>query len=78
MTVREVIKLIECERDEIKLAWNGLLKDFDPQDCIDLNAFGRYEVENVSFNAYKNGEDIVKHIEVALAMAPIVEKEETT
>ena len=75
MTVREIVSIIKCERDEIKLAWNGCLKDFDPQDPIEMDVFGRYAVEDVVFVAYKDGEGVGKHIEVAIAMAPVIGKE---
>ncbi len=78
MTVKEIASIIKCERGEIKLAWNGLLKDFDPQDQIVMDAFGRYEVECVDFVAYKEGDGVGRHIEVVIAMAPIVGKEATT
>ena len=48
MTVREIVSIIKCERNEIKLAWNGSLKEFDPQDRIDIDAFGRYEVDDIN------------------------------
>lgn len=75
MTVREIVSIIKCGRNEIKLAWNGTLKEFDPQDRIDMDAFGKYEVDDVTFAAYKNGDGVEKHIEVAIAMAPVIGKE---
>lgn len=75
MTVREIVSTIKCGRDEMKLAWNGCVKDFDPQDRIEIDAFGRYEVENIAFVAYNDGGDVKKYVEVAIAMAPIVGKE---
>lgn len=77
MTVKEIVNVIKCERDEIKLAWNCCLKDFDPQDPIEMDAFGRYVVEDVAFSAYKDGEGVKKYIEVAIAMAPIIEEDFT-
>lgn len=75
MTVREAAKLIKSEPGEMKLVWDGSLLDFDPQDRLYIDAFGKYEVDSVSFCAYKDGNDVMKHIEVAIATAPIIGKE---
>ena len=75
MTVREIVSIIKCERNEIKLAWNGSLKDFDPQDKIDMIAFGKYEVDDVTFSAYKHGDEVKQYIQVAIAMVPVIGKE---
>jgi len=77
MTVKDIVSVIKCGRDEMKLAWNGSLKDFDPQNNIDMIAFGRYEVDDVTFTAYKDGDKVKQYIEVAIAMAPVVGKEAT-
>ena len=75
MTVREIVSIIKCKRDEIKLAWNGSLKDFDPQDRIDIDVFGRYEVDDITFTAYKDGDEVKQYIEIGIAMAPVIGKE---
>lgn len=77
MTVKDVVSIIKCKRDEIKLAWNGTLKNFDPQDRIDIDAFGKYEVDDVTFTAYKDGNEVRQYIEIAIAMAPVIGKETT-
>lgn len=77
MTVREIAMALKCGRREVKLAWNGTLKDFDPEDRIDIDAYGRYEVDHISVSAYNNGEDIDKWVEIEIAMAPVVGKEAT-
>lgn len=77
MTVKDIVSVIKCGRDELKLAWNGSLKDFDPQDKVELVAFGKYEVDDVTFTAYKDGDEVKRYIEVAIAMAPVVGKEAT-
>ena len=75
MTVREIVSIIKCERNENKLAWNGSLKEFDPQDRIDIDAFGRYEVDDITFTAYKDGDEVKQYIEISIAMAPVIGKE---
>ena len=77
MTVREIVGVINCERNEIKLAWNGSLKDFNPKDKIDIDAFGRYEVDDITFTAYKKGDEVKQYIEIGIAMAPVIGKEAT-
>ena len=61
----------------MKLAWNGTLKDFDPQDRIDIDAFGRYEVDDITFTAYKDGDEVKRYIEIGIAMTPVIRKEAT-
>lgn len=75
MTVREIAGIIKGEQTEMKLAWNGCTRDFDPQDRIEIDAFGRYEVEGVIFVAYKEGDGVKQYVEVTIAMAPLVGKE---
>ena len=58
MTERDVVSIIKCKRDEMKLSWNGTLKDFNPQDRIEIDAFGRYEVDDITFTAYKDGDEV--------------------
>lgn len=77
MTVKDVASIIKCKRDEMKLAWNGTLKDFDPQDRIDIDAFGRYEVDDITFTAYKDGDEVKRYIEIGIAMTPVIRKEAT-
>ena len=74
-TVKELIRVFKCERNEVKLAWNGCLRDFDPEDPVEVDAFGRYEVEYATITAYQDGDKIEKHIEVDIAMAPVIGKE---
>ena len=77
MTVRDVVSIFKNKSSEIKLSWNGILRDFDKEDKIELDAFGRYEVDNVVFSACQIGESIVKHIEIEIVMAHVIGKETT-
>ncbi len=75
VTVREIAKVFKFERDEIKLVWNGYLRDFDPQDRVEMDAFGKYEVEYATITAYQDGDRVEKFIEVNIAVAPVIGKE---
>lgn len=51
-TVKDAFKLLR-PTDDIKLAWNGLLFDFDPQNGLDVAAYGDFAIEGIR----ANGED---------------------
>lgn len=75
MTVREIVKVIRRGDLRIKLSWNNFSRDFDPEDPVELDAFGRYVVKDVDFFAYEHGETIAELVEIHIAMAPVSEKE---
>lgn len=63
ITVKDVLTLLRTT-DDIKIAWNGVLVDFDPQSGLDVDAYGDYVVEGIR----ANGENA---IEVDLLMRPV-------
>lgn len=62
-SVRDVCELIKSVK-EISLVWNGGLHPFDPNDEVQLGAFGDYAVKEIG--VYDGSS-----IEIAIAFAPI-------
>ena len=55
ITVKMLLPLLKNAK-EIMLDWNGLCKKFDPDDALDVDAFGSYVVDlitNVENESYE-------------------------
>lgn len=55
ISVKDALALLR-PTDDIKLAWNGLLIDFDQQSDLDVAAYGDFVVEGIR----ANGEDALE------------------
>lgn len=47
ITVKMLLPLLKSAK-EIYLDWNGMCKKFDPDDALDLDAFGSYVVDRIT------------------------------
>lgn len=46
VTVKMLIPLLKAAK-EIYLDWNGLIRKFDPDDALDVNAYGDYVIDRI-------------------------------
>lgn len=63
-SVKDVCKLLRSV-ETIRLGWGGLLKDFDPKDEVQLNAYGDYGVNEVEVNSSGS-------INILISVQPII------
>ena len=47
MTVKEIVSAIRVAKT-INIAWNGSIREIDPDDALDMDAHGDYVVDYVS------------------------------
>lgn len=61
-TVKDALKLLRTT-DDIRLGWNGLLLEFNPESALDVDAYGDYLVSGIRANG-------VNCIEIDLLATP--------
>lgn len=67
--VRDVVKLIKGAQ-EVNLAWNGSVRLFNPDDSLELDAFGDYAVESITGSG-DNGQGFSAYYEIGVVTAPV-------
>ncbi len=69
LKVRDIVKLIKGA-EEINLSWNGGSHPFNPEDSVELDAFGDYAVDSIM--ASGTGKDGVSiYYDIGIVTRPV-------
>ena len=52
-TVKMLTGLLK-DAKEINIVWNGLCRKYDPEDALDVDAFGSYVVDQIGCQGMEN------------------------
>lgn len=69
LRVRDIVKLIKGA-EEVNLCWNGSTHPFNPEDSVELDAFGDYAVESISASG-DNGQGWCNCYEIGVRTTPV-------